>query len=528
MGILDRLRPRVRPPAGARATSTARLFAISEGSDPWIVEHDGRFLWCASIGDRQIAIWDEDTPVELGFPRVVWEAPDEGPYSREVWAPELHRIDERWYVYFAASGGAGTPHLSYVLQSAADDPFGPYELVGSLATGSTLDAEPLWAIDLTTFQIGGRRYAAWSGWQGDAADEQFLYIAAMSSPTQLSSDRVRLAANDTYPWEFTGGFGPRNRGLNQAPQLVPHPTRTLLAFSCGDPVRETSKIGLLELVGSDPRDPASWRKLPEPLVQTDGDLVGPGHGCFFNSVQDGGLWTAVHYKVDRDEGKRRAVTLLRLETSDAPDAPLRLAARYDPREATPARTRLVTNEPTDFSGPAQPGPLVSYYGHRQALAASASATRLGVEPERPVNFYRSGEKLVLRDRSYDDLTAEVTIHFPRSSGRDAGLLFRVTDCGVGFDAQAGYFAGVLRDDNRVVIGKMNGRTWQELASVTPSRPIEETVHLSVSVRGDQILVRVDSRVVLAAKDGEYPAGSVGIRVVDTDASFSGLRAASLV
>jgi GH43 family beta-xylosidase len=71
--------------------------------------------------------------------------------SREVWAPELHHLDDHWYVYFAASNGENRNHKLWALQSASDDPLGPYTLHGPLYTGDDpgLTASNCWAIDPT-------------------------------------------------------------------------------------------------------------------------------------------------------------------------------------------------------------------------------------------------------------------------------------------------------------------------------------------------------------------------------------------
>ena len=52
--------------------------------------------------------------------------PSTGPCSREVWAPEIHFLDGRWYVYVAASDGQNRNHRMWALQSEGADPFGKY------------------------------------------------------------------------------------------------------------------------------------------------------------------------------------------------------------------------------------------------------------------------------------------------------------------------------------------------------------------------------------------------------------------
>jgi len=80
----------------------------------------------------------------------VWEAPESGPYSREVWAPELHWTQDRWHIYFAASDGQNRNHLAYVLRSKSQNPLEEYELYGPLATGAGPDGRSpnIWAIDM--------------------------------------------------------------------------------------------------------------------------------------------------------------------------------------------------------------------------------------------------------------------------------------------------------------------------------------------------------------------------------------------
>lgn len=123
--------------------------------------------------------------------------------SRQVWAPELHYLEDRCHIYFAASDGANANHLSYVLSSKTKDPLGEYELTGPLATGEGADGRSpnIWSIDTTVLELKGQLYAVWSGWNAPGTNQQYLYIAPMSSPTELSGPRVLLCQNDDYLWE---------------------------------------------------------------------------------------------------------------------------------------------------------------------------------------------------------------------------------------------------------------------------------------------------------------------------------------
>lgn len=484
-----------------------------------------RYLWCLSQGDRAITLWVSDRLTSLGVRHVVWTAPDAGPCSHEVWAPELHRIGDRWYIYFAASDGRNETHLSYVLRSRGADPFGPYTVHGPLRTGGRLDAEPLWAIDMTTFVHGGRRYAAWSGWDRAGHDHQYLYIAPMADPLTLAAARTRLAGNGDFAWERVSA-SPRARGLNEAPEALERAGQLHLTYSCAASWRTTYAIGALDLVGDDPLDATSWRKRSKPLFPGLGFGRGAGHGCFVASPDESETWFVYHTKVDDRDGWRRAICLAPIEFDHAGVPQLRDDA-MDRTLPLPSGTvhvvrgdiALSLTSPSDLQG-------WSYFGHRQYVAQRPDGLRMGFQPSAPVNGYRAGEKVVLDDGAYRDLDASVVIRFP-GGGRDAGLLFRVSLPSLGFDAQRGYFAGIVPDGRYVVLGAMDGTCWREIARadapVGEDRTLPHEHALRVRAEGAHLRISVDGRRVIDTKDSTYRIGSVGMRVVDTDAIFRDLR-----
>ncbi|MFG0332971.1 MAG: family 43 glycosylhydrolase, partial [Maioricimonas sp. JB049] len=283
---------------------------IGEGADPWVVRdpNGDRYLWCFSEGNRGIAIHTSRSLTGLGTKHVVWRAPATGSCSQEVWAPELHFLDGRWHVYFAASDGRNENHLAWVLRSASDDPLGPYELHGPLATGDgpARRSPNVWAIDMTVLEHRGRRYAVWSGWDAPGTDRQYLYIAGMKSPTELSGRRVRICDNADFLWERVEP-GREHRGLNEAPQVLKRGDRTFLVYSCGASWLPTYKLGLLELTGDDPLDPSAWTKHAEPVFAGTEETYGVGHSCFVPSPDESEWWHVFHAKRDRQPGWRRAI-----------------------------------------------------------------------------------------------------------------------------------------------------------------------------------------------------------------------------
>src|SRR5207248_4516574 len=91
---------------------------------------------------------------------------------------ELHAIDGKWYIYFAADAGTNDTHRIWVLENSNSDPLqGTWTMRGKLA-----DPSDKWAIDPSVFTNDGVLYLIWSGWPGDANGTQNIYIAKMRNP----------------------------------------------------------------------------------------------------------------------------------------------------------------------------------------------------------------------------------------------------------------------------------------------------------------------------------------------------------
>ena len=88
---------------------------------------------------------------------VLWRAHPTGPMGAHIWAPELHRIDGTWYLYFASAPAEDVWAIRiWVLENPHPDPFrGTWVERGQLRT-----AWETFALDATTFSHRGRRYLA--------------------------------------------------------------------------------------------------------------------------------------------------------------------------------------------------------------------------------------------------------------------------------------------------------------------------------------------------------------------------------
>ncbi len=164
---------------GGGATFTNPL--LEHGPDPWVIAQDGWYYYMNSMG-KNITIWKTRDMTDLrdAGKTVVWTAPEKGPMSHDIWAPELHRFDGKWYLYFAADGGKNEGHRVYVLENEAADP-----TVGTwVMKGKVGDETNRWAIDATAFENDGpggdhQKFLLWSGVGGsERRSAEYLHGAA--------------------------------------------------------------------------------------------------------------------------------------------------------------------------------------------------------------------------------------------------------------------------------------------------------------------------------------------------------------
>ena len=125
-----------------------------------MIFHGGFYYYSESRNYRQIYIRRSRTIAGIGEDAgvCVWSPPSRGLASCNLWAPELHLIDGRWFIYYAADDGDNANHRMWVLECEGADPRGRYRCRGALETNG-------WAIDGTPMTLDdGRRYFIWSGW----------------------------------------------------------------------------------------------------------------------------------------------------------------------------------------------------------------------------------------------------------------------------------------------------------------------------------------------------------------------------
>lgn len=280
---------------------------VFDGADPWIVKQGKYYYYCFSSGNS-ISISRSELLTKKGEARKVWTAPKTGWNRTNVWAPELHLINGRWYIYYAA-GESGPPFIHQragVLMSESSDVFGKYTDMGMLYTGDNPDmqTENKWAIDMTVFTSGRKLFAVWSGWKDNALTDktpQHLYMAEMESPVRMKSTRKLISSPD-LPWEVGGPLD-----LEEGPEVLKHRGEIFIVYSCRESWTVAYRLGILRLKERDAPllSASSWSETGPVFTGP----TGTGH-CSFTVSPDGKEeWIIYHSKKDSAEGWKRDVRM---------------------------------------------------------------------------------------------------------------------------------------------------------------------------------------------------------------------------
>jgi len=496
---------------------------VYEGADPFVYKHtDGRYYFCQSEGDKGISVWKSDKLTDKGIKRVVWRSPPTGWNTSNVWAPEIHYLEKKWYIYYAADDGDNTNHRAGVLESVSEDAQGDYRDRGMLYTGDQIQTgrDNRWAIDATALQMGGKLYLVWSGWSGSDDDIQALYIAEMANPWTVKTNRVKIADNDTYSWERVSE-DLRQRGLNEAPQVLYHGDRVYLIYSCSGSWEPTYKLGQLSIQRTeDPMNPANWVKKDQPVFEGTETVFGVGHASFTLSPDGSENWIVYHSKVSALPGWQRNVRL----------QPFVFRPDGSPDFGKPIPSGKVLKKPSGEPLPRKGTHFKDcfddnrwdhwqYFGYHRFIDVQDGCLRLGHNPEWGMaNAYRMGEKAVVRDWIWDDFLFQAKLQI-MNGNQAVGLIFRVQHPALGYQAMKGYFAGIEPDNQTIILGKIDGRNWIPITNKKYPCRTRQWYTLQVSAIKEQIHVFVDKELILTAQDDDYPVGYAGVRVVDTDAQF---------
>ncbi|MEZ0485030.1 glycoside hydrolase family 43 protein [Fibrella aquatica] len=292
--------------AFAQATFTNPI--KESGPDPWVLQKDGWYYYMNTTGSN-LRLWRTKNLADLNKAesKVIFRPPANTGYSKELWAPEIHFLDNKWYVYFSADSANNISHRVWVVENSAADPFtGEWTVRGKIG-----DQDDHWAIDLSVFDFRGKRYAIWSGWDGRKNGQQDIFISEMTNPWTLKKGRRAKISSPQYEWEKHGdvpaawqknGEVPKIY-VNEGPEALQRNGKLFIAFSANACWLDYC-LGLLTYRGKGSLlKAANWTKTPTPVFteSAENGVYAPGHGGFFTDTK-GENWMIYHANPGANDG----------------------------------------------------------------------------------------------------------------------------------------------------------------------------------------------------------------------------------
>ncbi|GAB3330289.1 glycoside hydrolase family 43 protein [Larkinella ripae] len=274
------------------ATFTNPLLAA--GADPWVIFKDGFYYYTNTTG-RNLTLWrtPDFTNLSQAEKKIVWTPPAAGPNSKDIWAPELHSLNGKWYLYYTATDQAkpgDSNRYVFVLENESPNPLmGTWTDKGKINTNYT-------GLDGSVFEHRGKHYFLYSGYVGPQSN---LFIAELINPWTISAKQVEIA-RPSLPWEKYDG-----REICEGPQFLKGKRGQLFiiysASACWD---DHYSLGMLTASEtSDVLQPSSWTKSSQPVFAQSPahNVFGPGHNCFTQSADGQQDWIVYHAKTEANK-----------------------------------------------------------------------------------------------------------------------------------------------------------------------------------------------------------------------------------
>lgn len=279
--------PLAATPAQAIGEDTFTNPIAPDTADPTIEFYDGNYYMVATTWDNRVVMRKAPTLEGLGTtkPVVVYSDSNRG-RNNVMWAPELKRLNGpngwRWYLMYTMSG-VGTEQNLQVIESAADDPMGPYTWKGRpLATTE-------WNIDGSYMELNGELFMVWSMFTPEPNRLQSNFISRMSNPWTAIGP-MNILSQPVEPWETIGG------PVNEGAIPLQKDGKTWITYSASGCWTPDYQLGTLEYKGA-PADPAlstSWIKSAGPVFSKANGAFGTGHNDFFTSPDGKETWNLYH------------------------------------------------------------------------------------------------------------------------------------------------------------------------------------------------------------------------------------------
>lgn len=229
--------------------------------DPGVSATDDGYVMVCTGGSfpvrrsADLVLWEDTGAALLPAGKPSWAA-----NGGRNWAPEIHRVGDRWVAYYTSVNGGNVLSIG---AASADDPAGPY-----VDRGAPLVEAGVGVIDATYVRDqDGKHYLVYKidgNSQGQPTPMYIRELAADGLSFAAGSTQVEILRNDGGTWEG---------GVVEAPWIVLR-DGTYYLFYSGNVYDARYRTGVAR--ASSVTGP--YEKHGAPILANNGTWVGPGHG----------------------------------------------------------------------------------------------------------------------------------------------------------------------------------------------------------------------------------------------------------
>jgi GH43 family beta-xylosidase len=377
----------VRPAAASPAVAHTNPL-VNQRADTQIYKHtDGYYYLTATVPEYDRLVLRRATTLQglsTAAETVIWRRHSSGIMGAHIWAPEIHYIDGKWYMYFAAGAVNDVWAIRmYVLEGTGANPLtATWTEKGQIRT-----SWETFALDASTFVANNVRYLIWAQAEPGISTNSNVYIARMSNPWTITGTPVRIA-QPTLSWEQQGGVK-----VNEGPTVIQRNGKIFLTYSASATDANYCLGMLTANAGANLLSASSWVKTGSPVFVSNAATgqYGPGHNSFTVS-EDGQSDILVYH--DRsyknitgdplaDPNRRTRVQKLYWNDDGTPNFGIPV-----PDGATPVRLRSFNN----------PAMFVRHWEYRARL--EANVTNLADSQFRIVTGLNGGGSVSLESTNF--------------------------------------------------------------------------------------------------------------------------------
>lgn len=255
--------------------------------DPFVLKEDGKYYLYGTLhgnpSDRRLGfnVYISGDLKEFTEKRV-FEPPDDFGDMINYWAPEVHKINGKFYMFATFCRQGGVRHSRILVSDAPDGQFVPFP--------RPLTPEDMFCLDATYFEERGKRYTVFCHEWVQCGDGEMI-LAELNGDLEIASPlKVLFRASDAlWTKNFNGGKyitdGPYLHRMQNGKLLMLWSSAGADGYAMGMSVAN--------------RIEGPWEHLPVPLVSNDG-----GHGMLF---RDGGSLILTYHAPNAPRGAERPI-----------------------------------------------------------------------------------------------------------------------------------------------------------------------------------------------------------------------------